>query len=162
MQYQPCFCGFLNIVCRSSELQSARETIETLQQELAEVQRTADDSEGRIMELCEGTDSLNQELQAAKAHIARQADEKEHMQRVSAVQAQQLAERASALEDCEAQKNQANESLALIGQKMDELEEKLAAQDKTIAKTQAMYKLHCITCSTAVCGDERQVRASAG
>ncbi len=162
MQYQLCFCGVLNIVCRSSELQSARETIETLQQELAEVQRTADESEGRIMELCEGTDSLNQELQAAKAHIARQAEEKEHMQRASAVQAQQLAERTSALEDSEAQKNQANDSLALIGQKMDELEEKLVVQDKMIAKTQAMYKLHRITCSRAVFVDDRQVRASAG
>ena len=110
------------------------------------MQRTADESEGRIMELCEGTDSLNQELQAAKAHIARQAEEKENMQRVSAMQAQQLAERASALEDSEAQKNQANDSLALIGQKMDELEEKLVVQDKTIAKTQAMYKLHRIIC----------------
>ena len=53
------------------------------------------------MELCEGTDSLNQELQAAKAHIARQAEEKEHMQRLSAVQAQQLAQTKAKLDKLE-------------------------------------------------------------
>ena len=37
--------------------------MEGLQQELAEVQRAADEAEGRVMELCEGTDSLHQELQ---------------------------------------------------------------------------------------------------
>lgn len=60
------------------------------------------------------------------------------MARVAAVHAQQLTERSAALEDSEAQKNQANESLALMSAKMDEMEEKVAAQDARLAKAQAM------------------------
>ena len=124
--------------CRGAELQAARDQLESLQAELAEVQRAADESEGRIMELCEGTESLNQELIAAKAHIARQAEEKEQVLRSLALHAKQMAELSSSLEDSEAQKNQANESLALMGAKMDELEEKLVAQEKKLLKTTAM------------------------
>ena len=101
--------------------------MEALQQELAEKQREAEEAEGRVMELCEGTESLSQELQAAKTHIARQSEEKEHMARAASMYVQQLGERGAALEDSEAQKNQANESLALMSAKMDEMEEKVAA-----------------------------------
>ncbi len=90
------------------------------------------------MELCEGNEALNQELQAAKTHIARQVEEKESMMRHAAAQAQQLAERCSALEDSEAQKNQANESLALMSAKMDEMEERVAAQEGKLAQAKAM------------------------
>jgi uncharacterized coiled-coil protein SlyX len=92
------------------------------------------------MELCESNEALNQELHAAKVHISAQADEKEHMLRAAAAQVQQLAERAMALEDSEAQKNQANESLALMSAKMDEMEDKVAAQEKTLAQANARYE----------------------
>jgi predicted nucleic acid-binding Zn-ribbon protein len=126
--------------CRNAELQAARDSIESLQLELAEVQRAADEAEGRLMELCEGNEALNQELHAAKVHISGQADEKEQMLRAAAAQAQQLAERAMALEDSEAQKNQANESLAMMSAKMDEMEDKVAAQEKTLAQANARYE----------------------
>jgi hypothetical protein len=45
---------------------------------------------GRLMELCEGSEALNQELHAAKVHISAQADEKEQMLRAAAAQLQQL------------------------------------------------------------------------
>jgi chromosome segregation ATPase len=122
---------------RSAELQSARELIQSLQQELAEKQREAEEAEGRVMELCEGTESLSQELAAAKTHIARQAEERERMLGAAAAQAQQFAERASALEECEAQKNQANESLALMSARMDEMEEKVLAQEAKLVQANA-------------------------
>ena len=124
---------------------SARELVEALQQELAEKQREAEEAEGRVMELCEGTESLSQELQAAKNHIARQSEEKEHMARAAAMYVQQLGERGAALEDSEAQKNQANESLALMSAKMDEMEEKVAAQEARLAKAHAMW-VHMTPC----------------
>jgi hypothetical protein len=102
------------------------------------MQRAAEEEEGRVMELCEGNEALNQELQAAKMHIARQVEERESMVRHAAAQAQQLAERCSALEDSEAQKNQANESLALMSAKMDEMEERVAAQEGKLAQAKAM------------------------
>ena len=52
--------------------------------------------------------------------------------------AQQLAERISAFEDSEAQKNQANENLAMISARMDELEEKVVVQEKNLAQARAM------------------------
>jgi chromosome segregation ATPase len=119
-------------------VQTCRERMEALQVELLEAQRAAEDAEGRVMELCEGSESLNQELQAAKAHICRQAEEKESMQRAAAQQAQVLAERCSALEDSESQKNQANDSLALMSARMDEMEEKVLAQEKKLAQANAM------------------------
>ena len=102
------------------------------------MQRAAEEEEGRVMELCEGNEALNQELQAAKSHISRQAEEKENMLRCAAVQAQQLAERISAFEDSEAQKNQANENLAIMSARMDELEEKVVVQEKNLAQARAM------------------------
>ena len=119
-------------------MQTCRERMEALQVELLEAQRAAEDAEGRVMELCEGSESLNQELQAAKAHICRQSEEKESMQRAAAQQAQVLAERCSALEDSESQKNQANDSLALMSARMDEMEEKVLAQEKKLAQANAM------------------------
>lgn len=132
-----CNCGSADTLRRSSELQAARELVESLQEELAEKQREAEEAEGRVMELCEGTESLSQELQAAKSHICRQAEEKEAMVRAAAVQAQQLAERSQALEDSEAQKNQANESLALMSARMDEMEEKVLAQEAKLSQANA-------------------------
>jgi hypothetical protein len=128
----------LSWFCRSAELQATRDQIESLQLELAEMQRAAEEEEGRVMELCEGNEALNQELQAAKSHISRQAEEKENMLRCASVQAQQLAERISAFEDSEAQKNQANENLAIMSARMDELEEKVVVQEKNLAQARAM------------------------
>ena len=119
-------------------MQASRERIEALQVELCEAQRAAEDAEGRIMELCEGSESLNQKLQAAKLHISRQSEEKESLIRAAAQQEQVLAERCSALEDSESQKNQANESLALMSSRMDEMEEKVLAQEKKLAQANAM------------------------
>jgi hypothetical protein len=90
------------------------------------------------MELCEGSEGLNKELQAAKAHIARQSEEKENMMRAAAQQALLLSEQSSALEDSEAQKNQANESLAMMSARMDEMEEKVLAQEKKLTQANSM------------------------
>lgn len=122
---------------RSAELQSARELVDALQQELAEKQREAEEAEGRVMELCEGTEVLSQELECAKSHIARQTEEKEQLARAAAAQRQQLAEKATALEESEAQKNQANESLALMSARMDEMEEKVMAQEAKLLQANA-------------------------
>ena len=89
------------------------------------------------------------QLQAAKAHIARQTEEKEQMQLAAALAAQQLLERSTQLEECEGQRNQANESLALVGAKMDELEERVQQQEKTIAKTRAMCAICHASCNAA-------------
>lgn len=119
-------------------MQASRERIEALQVELCEAQRAAEDAEGRIMELCEGSESLHQELQAAKTHIARQGEEKDMLLRAAGQQAQVLAEQCGALEDSESQKNQANESLALMSARMDEMEEKVLVQEKKLAQANAM------------------------
>ena len=113
--------------------------MESLQQELAEKQREAEEAEGRVMELCEGTEALSQELEAAKLHISRQAEEKEHMVLAAAMQASQLAERNAALEESEEQKNQANESLAVMSARMDEMEEKVVALEARLAQANAMW-----------------------
>jgi hypothetical protein len=124
--------------CRNAEVLDTRARIEALQLELSEAQRAAEDAEGRIMELCEVNDGLNKELQAAKVHISRQSEEKDNMMRAAAQQAVVLAEQGSALDDSEAQKNQANESLALMSARMDEMEEKVLAQEKKLAQANSM------------------------